>query len=215
MAGGMRGTRSRSRRMCRCRDGGIPIVLMAHPVVLHMLTEEYEALRAADAGSGASGRPEARRRLEDVADALCVATGTRDVEAALATARARPPGTRPPGTRPADVPATVPEDGPSEGRPPGYAPLSAEGPNREERMTRNATPPNDPVPPSPTPSPGPTGPEPGPAPGPMPPPVGPDPLPPTPPPPGPDPVPPDPTPPGPGPEPGPLPSPGPGPQPAT
>lgn len=67
-------------------------MLMAHPVVLHMLVEQYEALRALNADKGG---PEARRRLEDVAHTLCVATGTRDVEAALAAARRRMPGARP------------------------------------------------------------------------------------------------------------------------
>ncbi|MET9879100.1 DUF5133 domain-containing protein [Actinacidiphila glaucinigra] len=69
-------------------------MLMAHPVVLHMLVEQYEALRAADAVNGGSDGPEARR-LEDVAYTLCVATGTTDVEAALAAARGRLPGARP------------------------------------------------------------------------------------------------------------------------
>ncbi|MGW3245314.1 DUF5133 domain-containing protein [Streptomyces sp. NPDC001070] len=66
-------------------------MLMAHPVVLHMLVEQYEALRAANAENGG---PEARRRLEEAASTLCVATGTRDVEAALAAARRRLPGAR-------------------------------------------------------------------------------------------------------------------------
>ncbi|MFE2542060.1 DUF5133 domain-containing protein [Actinacidiphila glaucinigra] len=70
-------------------------MLMAHPVVLHMLVEQYEALRAADAVNGGSDGPEARRRLEDVAYTLCVATGTTDVEAALVAARGRLPGARP------------------------------------------------------------------------------------------------------------------------
>lgn len=67
-------------------------MLMAHPVVLHMLVEQYETLRAANADDGGS---EARIRVEDVAYTLCVATGTTDVEAALAAARSRLPGARP------------------------------------------------------------------------------------------------------------------------
>ncbi|MEU1544067.1 DUF5133 domain-containing protein [Actinacidiphila glaucinigra] len=70
-------------------------MLMAHPVVLHMLVEQYEALRAAGAVTGGSDGPEARRRLEDAAYTLCVATGTTDLEAALAAARGRVPGARP------------------------------------------------------------------------------------------------------------------------
>ncbi|MFD8077431.1 DUF5133 domain-containing protein [Streptomyces sp. NPDC059718] len=67
-------------------------MLMAHPVVLHMLVEQYETLRAANADDGGY---EARSRVEDVAYTLCVATGTTDVEAALAAARGRLSGARP------------------------------------------------------------------------------------------------------------------------
>ncbi|MEU4096305.1 DUF5133 domain-containing protein [Streptomyces sp. NPDC026673] len=67
-------------------------MLMAHPVVLHMLVERYETLRALNAENGG---PEVRHRLEDVAHTLCVATGTRDVGSALAAARRGMPGARP------------------------------------------------------------------------------------------------------------------------
>lgn len=58
-------------------------MLMAHPAVLEELLRRYEELRAHDA----AGRPEARRRLEDVSYTLCVSTGTRDVASALRVAR--------------------------------------------------------------------------------------------------------------------------------
>ncbi|MGW3288430.1 DUF5133 domain-containing protein [Streptomyces sp. NPDC001002] len=67
-------------------------MLMAHPAVLKDLVEQYETLRALDAENGT---PAARRRMDDVAYTLCVSTGTRDVEAALAVARHRLPGARP------------------------------------------------------------------------------------------------------------------------
>ncbi|MFD3335380.1 DUF5133 domain-containing protein [Streptomyces sp. NPDC058700] len=57
-------------------------MLMAHPTVLTDLIERYETLLRADDGS-----VEARRRREDVTYTLCVATGTRDIDTALATAR--------------------------------------------------------------------------------------------------------------------------------
>ncbi|MER7661515.1 MULTISPECIES: DUF5133 domain-containing protein [unclassified Streptomyces] len=67
-------------------------MLMAHPVVLQNLVEEYEALRALHAEKSS---PDVQRRMEDVAYTLCVSTGTRDVEAALIAARRRLPETRP------------------------------------------------------------------------------------------------------------------------
>ncbi|WUO95103.1 DUF5133 domain-containing protein [Streptomyces sp. NBC_00272] len=61
-------------------------MLMAHPAVLARLVEEYETVSQLRAG----GRQEAlRQRLEDVVYTLCVSTGTRDVDAALASARER------------------------------------------------------------------------------------------------------------------------------
>nr|WP_202121061.1 DUF5133 domain-containing protein [Streptomyces sp. BA2] len=59
---------------------------MADPRILRDLLEQYEALSALHTRNGAL---EARQRLEDIAYTLCVTTGTREVEAALAAARAR------------------------------------------------------------------------------------------------------------------------------
>lgn len=66
-------------------------MLMAHPAVLTNLIEQYETLRilhAQDTG------PEVRRRMDDVTYTLCVATGTRDIAAALAAARRQLTGAR-------------------------------------------------------------------------------------------------------------------------
>ncbi|TDU80350.1 DUF5133 domain-containing protein [Streptomyces sp. KS 21] len=61
-------------------------MLMAHPAVLARLVEEYEVVSQHQAG----GRREPlRQRLEDVVYTLCVSTGTRDIDAALASARKR------------------------------------------------------------------------------------------------------------------------------
>ncbi|WP_306674897.1 MULTISPECIES: DUF5133 domain-containing protein [Streptomyces] len=59
---------------------------MAHPAVLSKLAEEYASLEARRAQADG---PEVRRRMEDVAYTLCVSTGTRDVEDALAAVRRR------------------------------------------------------------------------------------------------------------------------------
>ncbi|MFI8368438.1 DUF5133 domain-containing protein [Streptomyces sp. NPDC085466] len=67
-------------------------MLMAHPVVLRNLIEQYETLQALQAENGG---PEVRRRMDDLAYTLCVSTGTRDVDAALIAARHRLPGARP------------------------------------------------------------------------------------------------------------------------
>ncbi|MET8942754.1 DUF5133 domain-containing protein [Streptomyces sp. NPDC004542] len=67
-------------------------MLMAHPAVLTNLIEQYETLRILQAEDGG---PEVRRRMDDVAYTLCVATGTRDIDAALIAARHRLPGARP------------------------------------------------------------------------------------------------------------------------
>jgi len=66
-------------------------VLMAHPVVLGTLIEQYDALRVLRAGEGSS---RARQRMDDLAYTLCVSTGTSDVDAALVAARHRLPGAR-------------------------------------------------------------------------------------------------------------------------
>lgn len=58
-------------------------MLMAHPVVLRNLVEQYETLVALHAEAGS---PEVRQWMEDVTYTLCVSTGTREVGAALAAA---------------------------------------------------------------------------------------------------------------------------------
>ncbi|MFG2817078.1 DUF5133 domain-containing protein [Streptomyces sp. NPDC048410] len=69
-------------------------MLMAHPAVLQNLIEQYDALRVLAAQEGDA---EVRRRMDDIAYTLCVATGTRDIDAALIAARHRLPGARPEG----------------------------------------------------------------------------------------------------------------------
>lgn len=66
-------------------------MLMAHPAVLTDLLSQYEALDALRADEGG---PEAKQRLDDVSHTLCVATGTRDVDAALIAARHQLPDAR-------------------------------------------------------------------------------------------------------------------------
>ncbi|MFF9803532.1 DUF5133 domain-containing protein [Streptomyces coeruleorubidus] len=58
-------------------------MLRPHPAVLRHLVDEYEALSAAVA---ASEQAELITRVRDLAYTLCVSTGTRDVERALAVA---------------------------------------------------------------------------------------------------------------------------------
>ncbi len=67
-------------------------MLMAHPAVLTNLIEQYETLAMLHAEQGTK---EARQRMEDVVYTLCVSTGTRDVDAALVTARRHLAATRP------------------------------------------------------------------------------------------------------------------------
>lgn len=59
-------------------------MLMAHPAVLRPMVEEYKALVTLPSGQDSE---KIRRRLEDVSYTLCVATGTRDIDAALVAAR--------------------------------------------------------------------------------------------------------------------------------
>ncbi|MBO1332913.1 DUF5133 domain-containing protein [Streptomyces sp. VRA16 Mangrove soil] len=66
-------------------------MLLAHPALLSDLVAEYETLRVLDAEDGGT---DARRRVDDVAYSLCVATGTSDIDAALVAARHRLPGAR-------------------------------------------------------------------------------------------------------------------------
>ncbi|MFF8605501.1 DUF5133 domain-containing protein [Streptomyces sp. NPDC015346] len=64
---------------------GVEVVLMAHPAVLRNLIEEYETLSALRAETAST--PEVRQRWEDLSYTLCVATGTREVDSAVAAAR--------------------------------------------------------------------------------------------------------------------------------
>ncbi|MGW1764227.1 DUF5133 domain-containing protein [Streptomyces sp. NPDC002073] len=64
-------------------------MLMAHPAVLPGLVDRYWALSVLDAAEG--GSP-VHREIEAVERALCVATGTTDVHAALIAARHHLPG---------------------------------------------------------------------------------------------------------------------------
>ncbi|MEU6344744.1 DUF5133 domain-containing protein [Streptomyces sp. NPDC046977] len=66
-------------------------MLVAHPVVLYMLVERYESLCVRPAGEG-DGETR-RRHREDLAAALCAATGAPTVEAALRAARSLLPRT--------------------------------------------------------------------------------------------------------------------------
>ncbi|WP_404961625.1 DUF5133 domain-containing protein [Streptomyces sp. 147326] len=60
--------------------------MLSHPAVLARLVEEYETASELQA----AGRHEpGRQRMEDVVYTLCVSTGTRDIDAALAAARER------------------------------------------------------------------------------------------------------------------------------
>ncbi|NBM20589.1 DUF5133 domain-containing protein [Streptomyces sp. GC420] len=64
-------------------------MLLASPLVLRDLIEEYETshLTGAPRRSGQQERRE-RQRTEDLVHALCVSTGTYDIDAALRAARA-------------------------------------------------------------------------------------------------------------------------------
>ncbi|MCF2528770.1 DUF5133 domain-containing protein [Yinghuangia soli] len=74
-------------------------MLMGHPVLLRNLLDQYEALSSLNA---AEGSPAARRRYADVVYNLCIATGTRELHAALAIARRRFPAPRADGHRSPD-----------------------------------------------------------------------------------------------------------------
>jgi hypothetical protein len=65
-------------------------MLMAHPAILEDLMDRYETLRFLDPHD-----PQVRRRVDDLAYTLCVATGTSDVEMALIAARMHLPGAGP------------------------------------------------------------------------------------------------------------------------
>ncbi|WP_459753850.1 DUF5133 domain-containing protein [Streptomyces sennicomposti] len=59
-------------------------VLMPHPEFLRKLVHEYETALAEEAASAVAVRT---TRAQDLAYTLCVSTGTREVRAALETAR--------------------------------------------------------------------------------------------------------------------------------
>lgn len=61
-------------------------MLAAHPLVLRKLLDRYTSLRSLATEQRTA---ESRRRLDDVTYTLCVSTGTRSIEAALAVAQAR------------------------------------------------------------------------------------------------------------------------------
>ncbi|NED80456.1 DUF5133 domain-containing protein [Streptomyces sp. SID11233] len=67
-------------------------MLMAHPVILRNLLEQYDTLRLLHAENGS---PEVQQRMDDLAYTLCVSTGTRDIDSALVAARHQLPGARP------------------------------------------------------------------------------------------------------------------------
>ncbi|MFI7319159.1 DUF5133 domain-containing protein [Streptomyces venezuelae] len=62
-------------------------MLQAHPSVLADLVERYESLHAK--AESAAVDPALRQQLDDVTYTLCVITGTRSLEQALASARRR------------------------------------------------------------------------------------------------------------------------------
>jgi hypothetical protein len=59
-------------------------MLLAHPVVLRKLIEQYEALVLSHAEGGSHTL---RQRMADVAYTLCISTDTHDIDAALPAAR--------------------------------------------------------------------------------------------------------------------------------
>ncbi|PRH79830.1 DUF5133 domain-containing protein [Streptomyces solincola] len=61
-------------------------MLMAHPVLLRNLVEQYRTLSLLHAEDATT---DVRQKLEDVSYTLCVSTGTRTPEAALIAARDR------------------------------------------------------------------------------------------------------------------------------
>ncbi|GFE12718.1 DUF5133 domain-containing protein [Streptomyces glebosus] len=65
-------------------------MLPAHPAVLRDLLEKYEAQELLQPQGG----NEVKQRMDDLAYTLCIATGTRDIDAALIAARHQLPGAR-------------------------------------------------------------------------------------------------------------------------
>lgn len=71
------------------------MVLKAAPGVLQNLLDQYEALAVLhEQGDG----PMLRQQIDDIGYTLCVTTGTRDVQTALATAREQLAAARPENT---------------------------------------------------------------------------------------------------------------------
>jgi Protein of unknown function (DUF5133) len=69
-------------------------MLMAHPTVLRTLVERYETLQALTDEQHTNGSddhgitdPRIGQQLQDTVYTLCVSTGTREINAALAAAR--------------------------------------------------------------------------------------------------------------------------------
>ncbi|WP_436318461.1 DUF5133 domain-containing protein [Streptomyces caniferus] len=62
---------------------------MAHPAALRKLVDEYEGLQAVHAECGGT---ETRGQITELACALCMSTGTSDVDAALIAAHHQLPG---------------------------------------------------------------------------------------------------------------------------
>jgi hypothetical protein len=63
-------------------------MLMAHPTVLRKLVARYESLSGGTEGPDRTD-PRTEQQLRDTVYTLCVSTGTREITAALAAARAR------------------------------------------------------------------------------------------------------------------------------
>ncbi|MET8458816.1 DUF5133 domain-containing protein [Streptomyces parvulus] len=84
-------------------------MLMPHPAVLRALVDRYEAATASEPRDAAGGPgPEAR----DLEYTLCVSTGTRDVRAALETARRLLAASAPAPAAPAPAGSAVTGPGP-------------------------------------------------------------------------------------------------------
>ncbi|MER7110532.1 DUF5133 domain-containing protein [Streptomyces sp. NPDC000229] len=80
-------------------------MLLAHPAVLRELVARYESLCTASQELALA--PDLKRRLDDVTYTLCVTTGTRQLDQALAAARARLAATAATATSPATAAVTA------------------------------------------------------------------------------------------------------------
>ncbi|MEV7004700.1 DUF5133 domain-containing protein [Streptomyces sp. NPDC093982] len=72
-------------------------MLTTHPRVLQNLIDQYEKLSTLHPKDIS---PEVRQRIDDVAYTLCVCTGTRNIDTALAVARDQLSSPRPQTGRP-------------------------------------------------------------------------------------------------------------------